>query len=406
MEAIEVVDDRDIGHVDYVEPRTIEAPPREEPIAGTDRQPAKRSESEAESAPESEEGDVGRRPQRTVKRRPVRRSRPPYPSAVVLEPTSVVIRGPAPGLIRNPGPSPTRLPNPPTVAIGRPVGIHVRRPHRAVVRDRSPVAVGIQIFAANVVAVGMAPTVGILNEIVAIAVPAVPVVAGGRIGDFVRGVTAGPADDNPLSGADPSPPLRRGNLGLAPAHHNVRFAVGNNQDSIASVPSAGVDRGIRGVEFDGGFAVPQNGISREALAQLDLNVFLGECPEIGLAVLGKPQNIGVVELHLGARLVAGGNLVASHHGRIQRGSRPVSGVATLGGDLAFNQTDAGSAGVSFSRSRRAGTLVVGTLVVGTLIVGTLVVGTLVVGTLAARGLIRILSRHLVVRYLSAQGARN
>src|SRR5207247_387914 len=84
--------------------------PGEERIARANREPADRAESNSEShreagAPgaESEEGDIGWGPDRTVRRN--NRPRPPEPRTGREEPAAVVIRRPAPRFIRNPGPA-------------------------------------------------------------------------------------------------------------------------------------------------------------------------------------------------------------------------------------------------------------------------------------------------------------
>src|SRR5208283_3881827 len=82
------------------------SPPGVEVITRPNWEPADRSpapaESNAEAAPVAEERDVSRRPQRTIVRVAIHRSRPPSPRAVILEPAAIVIGRPAPGLIGNP----------------------------------------------------------------------------------------------------------------------------------------------------------------------------------------------------------------------------------------------------------------------------------------------------------------
>src|SRR6266571_4102506 len=109
----------------------------------------------------------------------VNRSRPPAPAAAVIKPAAVVIRRPAPRLIRNPGPTVIWLPNPSSRLIWGPRRFLIRLPHVAIAWDVNPMAVSIQIVGTGVIAIGMSPARGIADHVIAISIPAVPVIVLG-----------------------------------------------------------------------------------------------------------------------------------------------------------------------------------------------------------------------------------
>src|SRR4029077_13013820 len=104
----------------------------------------------AASAP-TEEGDVGRRPDRLVAWVHAHGTGPPDPITAVNEPAAVVVWRPAPWLVGNPRPSVVRVINPAAGAIRGPAWVLPRSPHRTVIRDFGPDAVIVQIFRADVV---------------------------------------------------------------------------------------------------------------------------------------------------------------------------------------------------------------------------------------------------------------
>src|ERR1700723_1290662 len=119
MKVVEILDG------DGVEPPPKSAVPRMEPVAGSTRHPAETSESEAkansEANPaETEERDIGRRPDRVVARVTDDRTRPPRPAVSVNEPATIVIRRPAPGFGGDPCPAIVRLINPAAFPVGSP----------------------------------------------------------------------------------------------------------------------------------------------------------------------------------------------------------------------------------------------------------------------------------------------
>src|SRR5207247_11126266 len=87
-----------------------------------------------------------------------------------------MVRGPTPGLVGNPSPSPIRLPNPTTLAVGRPVRICVRRPDIVVAGHIGPAPIAIEIVRPGVIAVGITPALCMLDGLVWILIPAVPII--------------------------------------------------------------------------------------------------------------------------------------------------------------------------------------------------------------------------------------
>src|ERR1700733_1816063 len=179
------------------EPSPISAPPREEAVTRPDGQPAEASPSspsktETKTPPpaESEERDVGRGPEGTVKSRTPNRSRPPRPRAAVRHPAPVVIRGPAPWLVANPGPAVVRLVKPVAITNQRPILGLIRHPYLTVIRGILPAAIRVQVFRSHVILVRVMPGIRIVNHAVAVAVPPVPIIPLGGGGNLVARLSA------------------------------------------------------------------------------------------------------------------------------------------------------------------------------------------------------------------------
>ena len=170
----------DVVNVHHVEARAVSAPPGIEAIARTDGQPSHRAETDADTeaaATKTKERHIRGRPDRTIVAIPVRLSRPPDPRILIHEPAAVVIRSPAPRFVGDPGPSPIRFPNPAAIAIRGPTTRGNGHPYIAVVRNGRPMSVRVEVFRSNVVAVGTRVTLRVVDGVVAIAGPAVKIVA-------------------------------------------------------------------------------------------------------------------------------------------------------------------------------------------------------------------------------------
>src|ERR1700722_9760179 len=217
----------------------IPAPPRMEPVARPDRQPSEpaptESDAKTQSSAPSPERHISRRPERTVETSAIQRARPPRPPAPVGEPAPVVIRSPSPGLVANPRPTVVGLVGPVAVAVRSPAFRLVRHPNIAVVGNVLPIAVSIQILTAGVIAIGVVPRLRVANQVIAIAVPAIPVVALGSSGNFVlRGIGVA-TDRGHVAVMNFGAALRRGNLRLTLTDHDDRVAIGTHFDAEDSV---------------------------------------------------------------------------------------------------------------------------------------------------------------------------
>ena len=171
-------------NADHAEAAGISAPPREEAVTGPEREPAEaapsapaKAKAQTPTTSESEERHIRRRPEWTIETRAPHRSRPPRPRAAVPHPAPVVIRRPAPGLKANPRPTVVRLPGPVAIAIRSPTLRLIRHPDLTVVGRVFPGSVRVQILRSDVILVSVAPRRGLVNHVVALAVPAVPVIA-------------------------------------------------------------------------------------------------------------------------------------------------------------------------------------------------------------------------------------
>src|SRR5258708_28551291 len=120
---------------------------------------------------EAEERHISRRPERTIEPSAIHRSWPPSPRTAVHHPAAVVICRPAPRLVANPSPSVRRLPHPVTITVWNPISRLVRHPYLSVVRLVFPTSIGVQVFCAGVVLIGMIPRLRGVNHVVAITVP-------------------------------------------------------------------------------------------------------------------------------------------------------------------------------------------------------------------------------------------
>src|SRR5207302_5126933 len=78
----------------------------------------------------------------------------------------------------------------------------------------------------------------------------------------------------------------------------------------------------------------------QALAELNLDVFVSEVRDVGLRIRSQAKYVREVKLHLGTPARSRGNLVAVDYRLIQYGRRPVARIPALRRDLAMDHTDA------------------------------------------------------------------
>src|ERR1700678_1531602 len=96
-------------------------------------------------------------------------------------------------------------------------------------------------------------------------------------------------------------------------------------------------------------ALSKYGVVRHPLRHLNLNIFVREVRDVSLRVWSQTQNVGVIELHLGASAGSGRNFVAVDYGLIQQGRRPRARVSTLCRHIAMNHADSAYALIRLSR---------------------------------------------------------
>src|SRR6202165_3042100 len=342
--------------VGFAETPAVPPIPRMETVTRSQGKPTDRAPAatKAESTAITEERNIGRRPDRAIKRVAVGRTRPPGPPSVIHHPATVVIRRPAPRIIRNPRPSPIRLIHPAPVAIRSPVIRHVWTPHLTVVRNFGPSTVIVQIFGAHVVVIGASPRCRIADNVVAIGVPLVPVIPCRRFADLVLRLIARALHGNELALPHARPALWSRNFYFAFADEHFSVIVGSNQNSKTRFAAIGTNGNVGRIDFRVRIAVLQDGVVRHTVSKLNLDLRASESVDIGLRTLREAKHVGIVELKFSARPVAGRNAISRDDGSIERSRRPVAGIAALGRYVTMNQTDAGDAGVRVSRS--AGTL--------------------------------------------------
>src|SRR5712672_2019668 len=210
---------------------TVSTPPREEPVTRSGWQPAEAAPSAPShtyvpTTPETKERHISRRPEWTIKPTAIHRSWPPSPRAAVHHPAPVVIWRPAPRLVANPSPAVVRLPYPVTVAIRNPAFGLIRNPDVSVVRFVFPTPIGVQVFRAGVIAIGVIPRLRGVNHVVAVAVPAIPIVPVRSFRDFVLCLLSASTHRCHLALLHFGNALRCGNLSLTLAHDNNSVAIG------------------------------------------------------------------------------------------------------------------------------------------------------------------------------------
>ena len=318
-----------------------------ERVTRANRQPAEGAKAYANATTESEEGYVRGSPDRAIVAAAIavaaHRSRPPYPGSAGKEPAAVVIRSPAPSFRGNPGPAVIRFPNPATVAIRRPIHGDPRNPDGTIIRNFAPLAVGIQILRSGVIGASAVNALSVADQVVAIVVPLVPVVPAAGRGHFILRVLAAALNRNGFAFANLRAARRRGNFHFALAHGYICFIWGNHVDAKTYIAFGGTDGEISGVHFGTNLAGLECRVGGFALADLHLDVFVGEIGDIRLRAIAQPENVGEIELQFSAGIVTCGNLVAGDYGRVQRGGGGIARVTTLRGYVAVNQADARNA---------------------------------------------------------------
>ncbi len=177
---------------DHSEATAVSAPPGMEIVARSNRKPAKATptaiaDSETKASAPAKERHIRGRPERVVAC--IHRPRPPGPRIAVGKPTPVVIWRPAPGFVANPSPAVIGLIGPIAIAIRNPAIWLVGNPHIAVVGNVPPIAVGVQILRSGITAVGVTPGVGAADHVIAVAIPAIPIVTVRGRGDLVLRAT-------------------------------------------------------------------------------------------------------------------------------------------------------------------------------------------------------------------------
>ena len=109
---------------------------------------------------------------------------------------------------------------------------------------------------------------------------------------------------------------------------------------------------IRRIDFDVGLVALEHAEVSEAFAELQLNLRALSAAMVACELSANPQNVGEVELHFSAALIAGRNFVSRRHRRVQRSRRPIPGIAALRRYVAMNQADARHSGRRLVRRLR------------------------------------------------------
>jgi hypothetical protein len=116
-------------------------------------------------------------------------------------------------------------------------------------------------------------------------------------------------------------------------------------------------RNIRGIDLGLSLTVFEYRIVGNALPKLNLNVSLRQVGNVGLGIASQAENIGIVQLHFGSRIVTRRKLVTADNRGIQCRCRPITRVSALSRHVAMNHADARHPLISLRRllaGRRCG----------------------------------------------------
>jgi len=119
------------------------------------------------------------------------------------------------------------------------------------------------------------PGIRVLDHVVAVAVPAIPIVAIRSRGDLVLRRLGVASNGRHFSRMNFGAALWSGNLRFARAHDHQRIAIGAHFYAENTVVMCGMDGYVRCIDFGLGFAVFRNAEISKALGQLKLNCSLG-----------------------------------------------------------------------------------------------------------------------------------
>jgi hypothetical protein len=139
-----------------------------------------------------------------------------------------------------------------------------------------------------------------MNHVVAVTVPAVPIVPVRRFRDFVLSFLSASTNRRHLALLHFGDALRRGNLSLTFAYDDNRVPIGPHFHADNYILVRGMNSDVRSVDLRLGFTLVEDAVIGEPLRQLNLDVIVSESRNIGLRVRPQAKNIGEVELHFGA----------------------------------------------------------------------------------------------------------
>ncbi len=215
-------------------------------------------------------------------------------------------------------------------------------------------SVGIELFGTDVVAVGVAPALGVVDHVVPVFIKPVPVVSIGSITDLVLRVLSRAPHRDHFALLDFRAALRSRDIRLAVARNDAGLVVAEGLNAETAILVIGMDGDVGRINLRLRLAVFEDRVIDDALTHLYLDLRPRKRGDVGLRVVAQPQDVGVIELHLGTRRIGRGNLVTADNGSIERGRRPVAGITSPRGDVTVNQTDAPHPRLNLHRRLRPG----------------------------------------------------
>ena len=129
---------------------------------------------------------------------------------------------------------------------------------------------------AGVAPVRMAPRIGILNQMVPITIPLIPIVAIGCRCNLVLRLIGVAANGRHVASVNFAAALRGCNLNFPLTHNDNRVAIWTDFNPEYSVMMRGMNGYVRSVDLRLSLAVLGNGVIHNSLAKLNLDVLVSE----------------------------------------------------------------------------------------------------------------------------------
>jgi hypothetical protein len=186
-----------------------------------------------------------------------------------------------------------------------------------VVQHVDPVAIFVELFASDVITIGVVPRLSVADRAVAFVVPGIPIVFRRRTPHHVSHFLGGPTHARSLTHLHMSGSLRRRNIHRSSTYDYLRIKA-VYLDAVNPFLGLRPNRHVRRVDLDFIFGILIDCVRNDALTDLDLNLMGLESCDLYLCAVPDAKNVGVVELHFRLCMISGRDSVATDQGLVQR----------------------------------------------------------------------------------------